>query len=314
MSDRHVPDPEFVARLEGEIRGAVRRREAFGGAAGPRRRSSAARWGFAGAALVVAMLLGASGVLLAQELQGASERDLHRLSAEVQLELAQAEEQDAQTRLGEVERLHEASAASEEELARARMELAEARAERERRVLDLLETRETGEPPRRDLTAPRPGGRDFVTERLRIDLDLATRRTTECEQACARLEALGQAGMVSEDDREHTGTELKVAQSRKWIVAQRLELRRAFVAGKLERRRVELLAMQAEVRATTQIADARLAEVRKKLQTSRALAEAGIASSQSVWELQTTVKRLEAEARLEAIRAALLTKRLAAQR
>ena len=94
MSDRHVPDPEFVARLEGEIRGAVRRREEFGGLAGPRRRFSAAGWGFASAVLLVAALLGASGVLLAQELRGTSERELHRLSAEVHLELAQAEEHE----------------------------------------------------------------------------------------------------------------------------------------------------------------------------------------------------------------------------
>jgi len=314
MNDRHRPDPGFVARLGSEIRGAVRRCEAFGGAAGPRRRFSATHWGFTGAALVVAMLLGASGVLVAQELRSASERELHRLSAAVQMELAQAEEQDAQARLGDVERLHQASAASEEDVARARLELSEARAGRERCTLDLLETRETGEPPRRDLTAPRPGGRDFVTERLRIDLDLASRRTAACEQACARLEALGQAGMVSEDDRDRAATELKVAQSREWIVAQRLELRRAFVGGELERGRVELLAKRVEVRAAAQIADAQLAEVRKKLQASRALAEAGRASSQRVRELQTAAKRLEAEVRLEAIRTALLTKRLAEQR
>ncbi len=262
----------------------------------------------------MAALLGASGVLLAQELRGTSERELHRLSAEVHLELAQAEEQDAHDRLGDVERLHQASAASDEELARARLELSEARAERERRALDLLETQETGEPPRRDLAAPRLGDRDFVTERLRIELDLATARTVQREQAHARLEALVQAGAVSDDDRERSATDVKVAQARERAVAQRLELRRAFVAGELQRNRIEQLAMLVKVQTATQIAETRLAAARKTLQTVRALAEAGLASSRNVRELQTTVKRLEAVARLEAIRAALLKKRLAAQR
>ena len=253
-------------------------------------------------------------MLLAQELRGVSERKLHLLSAEVHLELAQAEEQDAHDRLSEVQRLHQASAASDESLARAGAELSEARADRGRRALDLLETQETGEPPRRELAAPRVGDRDFVTERLRIELDLATARSVQREQAHARLEALWKAGTVSDDDRERSATDVKVAQARKRVVAQRLELRRAFVAGELQRNRIDVLAMLVEVQAATQIGETRLAAARKKLKRVRARANAGSASSRTVRELQTTVKRLEAVARLEAIRAALLKKRLAAQR
>jgi len=170
MTDFDKPDPEFVSRLESELAREFRRQERFNPmSVGLGRRGI---WRVA-ALVAVCLALGAAAAVAAERLEDSWQKKLWLVRAENAIRVAQIRF-DLLTE--EVERLKQdpkadprMRAALAQELSSVKLQLAVAQ-------LDRDEIEMSGRPPAGALTAPLVDDRDFVSERLRLDIDRVRER------------------------------------------------------------------------------------------------------------------------------------------
>jgi hypothetical protein len=178
--------------------------------------------------------------------------------ANVRLELARAQLADVTKRVkaGAID----VGAARPAEDAVRRMELAVQRTQ-----LNITETLVSAQPPRDELNAPLVNGRDFVKERIQLDLMAAQQQLIAAEASFAGVDNMVQIGAVPPLAR--IDARLEVAQARRSLalLAERLTLRREFIEKGTP---VEQLATRLE---TTQLREnIRVAQQSLDLATTRA--------------------------------------------
>lgn len=247
---RHEPRLEFRRALEQEIARALRgpgRRPRFARAMPPR---------LAIAAIVlVSFAFGGAGAIASAQVQDARRRDVlidaNRAEAHLaslRMELARAAYEEARAKV-EVGAMSRSSLAARE----AELRVQEARAARLQ--LDLEEIRASAQTPRDELTAPVVNGRDFVEERLQLELAAAQRRLVAAENVAAEVERLERVGAApplvlldAQEDLAETRTSMQ-------LLALRLTLRQRFVDSRLPPERV-----MAELQRIELLQESRLAE------------------------------------------------------
>jgi hypothetical protein len=285
IMDDHEPRPEFRRALEIEIGRALR---------GPSRRGAVSRAmsrpRLAIAVLVLASLaLGGAGGIASAQVQDSRRRDAlvetNRAEAQlasVRLELARAAYEEARGRF-------EVGVASRASLAALQTELRVMEARAARLQLDLEEIRASAQPPRDELTAPVVNGRDFVRERLQLDLAAAQQRLTAAEDALAegeRLQRIGAATPMSlieaQDDAARARTALE-------LLALRLELRQQFVQRQLPPERVTAELQRLELRQEYQLAQRLHALAQERLAGLTRLQAAGQAARLEVMRAEVEV-------------------------
>ncbi len=260
----NTPTPEFRAHLESEISRAWRRETRLGlERREPRRRR------MRGAGLVAACLaLGAvSGIVSAQALDyvrrdsllDAARAELAIMSLRLNLTQAQLEDAARKVSIGALAAEALASAESERQAMEMRVM---------RTHLNIKEIELSSQPPRDELNAPLVGGRDFVTERIQLDLAVAQKQLRAAERALEAVDRRVRMGAVSELERGQAQLEVTRANAALATMAERLSLRREFIekatpAEELARR-LETAQLRQDVRVAQQsldLAKARAANV-----------------------------------------------------
>lgn len=293
MNDKHSPTDVFRQHLENEIRGSVRRRRSFG-----QERPVRAKGYLIIVATLCVSLAGTSGVILAQELEGAAEKKLQLLRAEAAVQIADERVAEARRTEGEVKKLYAAGLCGEAEVTRATLTRKAAETRAAQRRLDVAEIRETGRQPRNDLTAPLVAGRDFVVERLRLDLTLAEFVAKSRATALANLARLHAAKLVSQTEFDSARRTKELSETAAQRVEQRLQLRTRFQEGKLHANRVALWALRDDARLDKKAAEIKLAAARKELSRLTALHKAASATRNDLRAAQASVRQLEAAIRM----------------
>lgn len=213
----HQPTPEFRDYLEGEITRAWRQERSF-----VRLRSIAVA--------MACLAAGTTAGLASAQIRESAQRDsllevaLSDMSlAALRLDLARARHLDV-SKKAKVGLVGPASMAAAESELRG-MEAAAARAK-----LNVDEIRATSLPPRDDLNAPLAGTRDFVLERLQLDLFVAQQRLTSAEQANTEIERQVRIGATGELAPLDAGLEVARARVALGTLAERRTLRQEFIA------------------------------------------------------------------------------------
>jgi hypothetical protein len=196
-----------------------------------------------------------------------------------------------------------------ESLAAAEAELRSMESRVARNRIDLEEIRATAAPPRDEISAPPVGDRDFVTERLRLDLRGAQRQLTAAELAVGEAERRHRVGAAT----RAALLEPQVAHARARREMQRLagmlSLRQAFIeqnlpVAEVERRaqRHELVVEAELARVLHDFAVERLAYLREQL----ALGQVGELEVMraNVEVMERAMEKLQIARRLEMLDAA----------
>lgn len=246
MTHDQEPTPEFVDRLEWQIRSEVRRRERF---ASPRRPLWRRRGLRTAAVVVLSVLVGWTGATAAQEVSQRRQRQLLELQSQSELEMAQLQLRFAVERLGEMQRLADAGSIGEEQLVRARFERGFLQRHVTALELDLDELRATGSPPRHDLVAPLVSGRDLVRERLELRLEDMRSQRSQAAAEVARFQGGVDAGTVEPFEVLYRRIRLNEVDREIALVRRSLALRDQFLSGELD---------EAAVRARRELLEARL--------------------------------------------------------
>jgi outer membrane protein TolC len=259
------PTPEFRAHLEWQIQTALRRESRLASPVSGSRRHF-------GAALVVIAALATGGIagIASERIQDARQRNqlIEAARSEVillnvRLELVRATYQDMRRKfdVGTVDR--ESLLSVEREMRSLEASLAKGR-------LDIEEIELTSAAPRNDLDAPLVGKRDFVRERLSLDMAAAESALAAAEQAVAQAQQRIDVGTVPRGARLQPEAELAQARLRMQLLREKLALRERYLKGAIkgdalasETRRVELTLQLARSQRELEIARQRVDEVRR---------------------------------------------------
>jgi hypothetical protein len=238
METPHRPDPEFVANLEWQVRTALRREDRF---SAPTRQGKGGRMKLASVVLVSA-LLGASGVVVTGEVQEGRAQQVRLARVETELRRAELELQFVRSQLEQMEEQAEAGVVGQQAVLSGRLAIRQATAHVQTLEADRDEIRLTGRDPRNDVSAPLVDGRDFVTERLRLQASVLEDRRELMEHQLRGLRELQAQGTIQADDVREGAFAVQEAQLQLDVLLERVYLRESYLSG-------ELRAAQAEIQA-----------------------------------------------------------------
>jgi hypothetical protein len=296
-TDSHEPTAEFLAHLEWQIESALRRESRL---ASPVRTGH----GHLRAAFIVAVAVLAGGIagVASGRVQDARQRD--RL-----LETARSEENLARVRLDLVRATYEETrgrfdigTADRETLLSVEREMRAMEASLARIHLDVEEIQTTSAPPRNDLDAPLVGRRDFVRERLTLQMGTAQNAMTMAERNVAQAEGRVKVGMAPPAAQLQAAAELAQARSHLQLLRATLDLRERYLKGEIKRdalmptmRRTELTFQLDRSQREIEIARQRVDEVRRMVAVGQAMELDLKRAEVDVLERQVEIQRVQRE-------------------
>jgi hypothetical protein len=289
---QHSPTPEFRAHLEWELVRAYRREARIGARRADlwRRRMRIA------AVILVSVAIGtATGIASAQiTMRGRGAGILE--SANAELLIAQLRVETARKQLEEVSNRIRAGAVKSDAATPAELELRTMEAKATRARLNIEEIRATSMAPRDELNAPLVGGRDFVSERIALELGVAQQALVGAERALANADERVQMGAASALTRVEAHAEVKRAQSALAVLAERVALRREFLKSGTSAGRIAMRLTLVQLRQQLLVAQAESDLANQRLKTLQAQQAMGSAT-----QLEAMRAQVDALERLEAI-------------
>ena len=227
--DAHEPTPEFRAHLEWQIETALRRDSRLAAPV-----TGGARRTVAALVIVAALATGGMAGIAAGRVQDVQKRD--RL-----IEVARSEEavvrlrlELAQANYDQARRQFEVGTVGRESVRDAEQQLQAMKAAAMRIQLDMEEIRATSAAPRNDLDAPLVGQRDFVKDRLTLDLQTAQQALAAAEQNAAQTAERFKVGVLPRTAQLQAEAELAQAQARLQLLMGTLDLRQRFIKGEIK--------------------------------------------------------------------------------
>jgi hypothetical protein len=235
-----------------------------------------------------------SGLAPAQ-VKDMARRDSLLQAAQADLELIMLRLELARASADEVLRKARVGAAGPEAVAAALADLREREAQVVRGRLNIEEIRATSQPPRDELTAPLAGDRDFVAQRLQLELSAAQERLTAAERALAETARRVNIGTVSESSLAEAEVELTRARAELATLLDRRSLRREFLekgaeAGALARRHEAT-----RLRLDLEVAQAALRQARLRLESVQKQHSIGTASRLELMRAEVEMQERELE-------------------
>ncbi len=315
-TNRHEIDPVFAETLEHELHSSLRRTQRWAQAEPePAQKPAAMRtspWAWLRLAAVVALAisLGAFGSYAAIRYDDGSEKELIVARLEVMLDLERARLVLEVESLGEVEALVAHGVVSTAEIEQRRLELQMAERAVRRLVLNLEEVRSSGREPDDRLSAPVVDGRDFVTERLHLELQGAQAHLQRAASEVERAKKYVEAAFATE--REYDEARLDLLAVERGVAEQekKLALRRGYLDGKYSAIEVEHLAIRAQAEPRRLLASEQIELARREMQRIERHVEAGHMSTRALREARLQMHEWEAELQLAELEMQLIDKRL----
>ena len=285
------PTDEFRENLEWE----VLRRHRRNARVHARRPASSPRLAKAAAAVIVSATIGATAGFASAQIVQNSARDSLLAAARAEAMLAKTRFDIAKAEADDVSVKVRSGAADQESLAAASADLRDMEAARNAAGLNIEEIGASGQAPRDDLGAPLVAGRDYVKQRILLQLSATQARLNAAEATQANAERRLRAG--AEDEGVVTNTRLKVihVQGRLSVLAEQLKLRDDFLEHGTPPAQLVQRLEEAQLRADASFGQAELNAARARLARAEQMRALGTANDIDLLRAQLAVKELEVE-------------------
>lgn len=241
MHDRHEPDPRFVERLEWQLGRELRRAQRTGN-----RNARGSRILKTSGLMLGSLVLGAAAMGFSQRLSDSWRRELLEARLEVQVELARQRAETQREALGLTREQVEQGLRSDRDLAYLELQIAEAEAAAKVTALELEEVQLSGREPLGELSSPLIDGRDFVSEKIRVHVEVARRYLDIVRRDEERARERAEQGLVSEIDVQARNLAAREAELQLASMSQRLAIRRAYLEKEITAVEAELRVLEAE--------------------------------------------------------------------
>ncbi len=309
MNTNQDADPDFVDALEYQLRSSLRRREAS--AEPPYRfRLTLSKVIFSVALVVGSMFLGAAGTYAVTHEDDSAARELLIAKNQTHLEIAMMLLAHHAQALEESRPMAEKGYVAEGEISHLELRVIASESEMQRRRLDLEEVTITGREPNEALSAPLVEGRDFVTERLKLEERPIERRLANEAKALDRLRQLADAAYVPSYEVDAAEAQFQQMAIGLEELRRRQSLRARFLAGELTAKEVELHALQEQARTSRAAAVRQLPVMAQQLEQVRLRSAEGLVGRSEVSEMKIALRALQAQIRLAELELQIIQRRL----
>ncbi len=292
MPDRHEPDPRFVESLEWQLSRELRRNKV-----GPAERSAFRVLKIVGL-MLGSVALGAAAMGASQQIEESWRRELLEARLEVQLRLAKQRVQTLLEAIGLTREQVEQGVRADRDLMYVELKVAQAEADARVTELELEEIRRSGREPLGELSSPLVDGRDFVSEKIQVRIQVARHLLDVVERTKETTRQRVEVGVVNKRELQAQDLVTMEAELQLDALAEQLEVRRQFLDSEISAVEAELKLLEVETHNRVVLLDRRRQYFLAELDHLRPAIEAGSLHPMAVAEMQTSVAEIEAELRL----------------
>jgi outer membrane protein TolC len=177
-------------------------------------------------------------------------------------------------------------------------QIAQAEADARITELELDEIRSSGREPLGELSSPLVDGRDFVSEKIRVRMEVAAHHLDLVRGEQARVRSRADVGVVSEDEVQAQNLVARQAELQLEGLGQQLELRRAYLDSEISAVEAELKLLEAETQNRVILLDQQRQYFQQELDRFQAAMDAGTMPAVAAAQMRTRVAEMEAQLRL----------------
>jgi outer membrane protein TolC len=177
-----------------------------------------------------------------------------------------------------------------------------------RSLSNLEEVKMSGEIPRNELYAPMVGGRDFVSERLKLEKMEIELEIYLLSRHLKRFKQLAEAGMTQDHELVQLKAEIANKEANLDKIQKRFDLRARFLEGEATAREVELEGRLTAAENNFHQAQAKVDSLKEQLNRFQALEAKGAISHMEVKQMEFAMDAAQAELKLAILEMEVLEK------
>ncbi|UCE39913.1 MAG: hypothetical protein JSV17_10535 [Candidatus Aminicenantes bacterium] len=305
MNKNYEPDGQFVEKLEwqlsSEFRRASRLTSSTGKIAVPRR--------MVAIAITVGVLItGVAVTKAADYIKDSWKKKIEMARVETEVELKKVKLESIRKMASIAKTRVSNGLIREDEYQAMKIAVKNAELAFKRSLLNLDEVRMSGEIPRNELYAPMVGGRDFVSERLKTEINQVELVLEQFMIHQGRIDQLIEQNLARKDEVEHFQTEITKQKMMIDKIQDRLDLRTRFLAGEITAQEVEIKDRMTGAERNLHLAQSKVETLKRQLKRRQALAAQGTISHREFMQLQYALDAAQAELKLATLEMDVLKK------
>lgn len=286
----HEPSAEFRAHLEWQIETAMRRESRL---AEPVTASAPSGWLRTAVIVLVALAIGGAAGIASERVQDAKMRDQLIENAKSELALMQMRVEMARGEYQDARRRFEMGAADNDAVARAERQLRAMESALNRLKLNIEETERTSAPPRDELNAPLVSDRDFVRDRLKLELATAQQELAAAEEGVAKAKARFHAGLVPPAALLQADSHLALAKHHMQELRLRLEVRQKFLQDQMNVVELTASMRRAQLSLDAELTKEQLEAAKRRFADVRRQVEVGVGTQLDLKRIEIEILELE---------------------
>jgi len=305
MSKNYEPDNQFVERLEWQLSSEYRRANRL---KSPTGKIAVSRRMVAVTLVVGLLMTGVAVTKAADYIKDSWRKKIEIARVETEVELKKAHLESVREMASRTKMMASNKLIREEEYLVAKLAAENAELDFKRSLLNLDEVKMSGEIPRNELYAPLVGGRDFVSERLKIEIKEVELDLERLRIHLGQVNQLVEQNLVRRDEMDQI--QMGIANRKMMIdkIQQRLDLRTRFLAGEITAQEVEIEDRMTGAERNLHLAQSRVESLKAQLERLKTLEAQGKISHMEVMQLQYALDAAQAELKLATLEMDVLEK------
>jgi len=305
MNKSYEPDGQFVERLEWQLSSEYRRENRLKTSSG---KIAVSRRMVAIAVAVGVLMTGVAVTKAADYIKDSWQKKIEIARVETELELKKVQLESIREMASDIQTRVSNGLIREDEYQAMKLAVQNAELDFKKSLLNQEEVKMSGEIPRNELYAPMVGGRDFVSERLQIEIKEVELVLEQLGIHLERANKLVAQNLVQEADMEAIQAEIAGHKVKIDKLQQRLDLRKRFLAREITAREVELKGRLTAAENNYHTAQAKVDSLSKQLNRLQALEANGAISHMETRQLEYALVAAQAELNLAVLEMDVLEK------
>lgn len=305
MSKNYEPDSGFLERLEWQLSSEFRRKNRLKSSAG---KITVSRRMAAVACMAGAVMMGVTVLKAADYIKDSWRKKIEIARAETDLKLSEVYQKSIQEMEDKAEMQFSNGLMREDEYQMLNLASQKSELDVKNSRLDLEEVKSSGQPPRDELYAPVIAGRDFVSERLAIEIQGIELDLERLLVLWDRLKNLTEKNLVSENELNAIQAEITARDVLIDKIQKKLELRKRFVEGEISAQVVEIEDRMTAAENNLHMAKSRVDLLNKQLTRLKSLENQGMIDQSELKQVQFALAAAQAELELAALEKEVLEK------
>jgi len=305
MSEIYEPDNQFLDRLEWQLSSEYRRASRLKPASG---KIAIPRKVVAITCMVGILMTGVAVIKAAEYIQDSWRKKIEIARAETEVKLKKAHLESTREIASRAEMRFSNGLVEEEEYRVIQIAAKRAELDWNSSLLNLDEVKASGVAPRNELYAPEMGGRDFVSERLKIEIKEIELDLELFRSRVERLKQLVEKGLVQEDELDLIQSEIANRKMMIDKIQERLDLRKRFVAGEITAQEVEIGDRLNVAERNLHLAQSRVDTLKEQMMRLKTLETERMISPMEVKQMQYALDAAQAELELATMELDVLKK------